>query len=221
MKKTTLYFLISFLCLNALHAQYKSFFIGPKGDTLNAVTNAGLKVGKWVIEVPALRGEPAYTEEGYYNKKGEKDGFWRRYTDIGDLLAVEKYKCGGKDGLQQYFSFLGGLEHEEEWRGYNPDAPYDTIPVYGTGSDEILEYKLVKAEPYSVKHGEWRYYDPGTGKLLRKETWNINNLVTPNAPRVQTPKPYVRPEKVEKTPEMLEWERKNKGKKVMDGRTSF
>jgi hypothetical protein len=197
MKKTALYFLISFLCLNVLHAQYKSFFIGPKGDTLNAVTNTGLKVGKW------------------------KDGFWRRYTDIGDLLAVEKYKCGGKDGVQQYFSFLGGLEHEEEWRGYNPDAPYDTIPIYGTGSGEILEYKVVKAETYSVKHGEWRYYDPGTGKLLRKETWNINNLVTPNVPRVQTPKPYVRPEKVEKPKEVEKWEQKNKGKKVMDGRTSF
>jgi len=200
-------------------AQLKSYQLNPQGDTINAINKEDQKVGKWVIEVGELRGEPGYVEEGMY-KKGEKHGFWRKYSSQGDLLAVENYILGGKDGLQQYFNFLGDLEREENWRGYNPDAPYDTIAVYGTGSGEIVDYKLVKAAPYSIKHGEWRFYEPGTGRLLRKEQWSNNNLVNPNAPKTAA-KTYVKPDKVEKTPDMLEWERKNRRKKVVDGRTGL
>jgi hypothetical protein len=200
-------------------AQLKSYQLNPQGDTINAINKEDQKVGKWVIEVGELRGEPGYVEEGMY-KKGEKHGFWRKYSSQGDLLAVENYILGGKDGLQQYFNFLGDLEREENWRGYNPDAPYDTIAVYGTGSGEIVDYKLVKAAPYSIKHGEWRFYEPGTGRLLRKEQWSNNNLVNPNAPKTAA-KNYVKPDKVEKTPDMLEWERKNRRKKVVDGRTGL
>ena len=40
-----------------------------------------------------------------------------------DLLAVENYKLGGKDGLCQYFTPMGELIREENWRAYNPDHP--------------------------------------------------------------------------------------------------
>jgi antitoxin component YwqK of YwqJK toxin-antitoxin module len=201
--------------------QYNEYKIGPNGDTINAINKEGQRVGKWVEEVAATRGEPGYTEEGFY-KKGQKDSIWRRYTKEGDLLAFERYMNGGKAGLQQYFTFLGELEHEESWKGYDPDHPYDTIPVYGTGSGEIIDFKVVKAEPYSVKEGEWRYYDPETGRLLKKEQWSNNNLYDPNAPKkVTAATPYKKPEKVEKTAEMLEWERKNRGKKFVDGRTGL
>jgi hypothetical protein len=137
---------------------------------------------------------------------------------MGDLLSVENYIYGGKAGLQQYFTFLGELEHEENWKGYNPDAPYDTIAVYGTGSGEIVDYKIVKAQPYSVKDGEWRYFE--SGRLIRTEQWSNNNIVNPNAPKVVTgKKPYVKPEKVEKTPTMLDWEKKHRGKKYVEGAT--
>lgn len=202
-------------------AQYKEYKISPKGDTINAITKDGQKVGKWVIEVPEIRGEPGYVEEGVY-KKGVKDGYFRRYSSQGDLLAVEHYILGGKDGVQLYYNYVGDMEREENWKGYNPDAPYDTIPIYGTGSGEIVDYKIVKAEAYSVKHGEWKYYEPGSGRLLRTEKWERNNLVKPDAP-----KPVVttsdKPKKVEKTAEMLEWEKKNSGKKkaMRDGRTGM
>ena len=71
------------------NAQFKSFQLNANGDTINAINNAGQKVGKWVIEVPELRGEPGYVEEGIY-KKGEKDGYWRRYSTMGDLIAIAK-----------------------------------------------------------------------------------------------------------------------------------
>lgn len=189
--------------------QYKTFDLTEEGDTLNAVTLDGLRHGKWVITVPELRGEPGYEEEGIY-VKGQKNGYWRQYSIQGDLIGVEHYKFGGKDGLQQYYSELGGLVREENWRGYNPDAPFDTIPVYGEGSNEILNYKIVKAEPYSVKDGPWKYYDPGSGRLIRSETWDRNNLVAQPEKKLGA---YVKPREVEKTPEMLKWEKENSGKK--------
>ncbi len=203
-------------------AQYKEYKLNPKGDTINAINAAGQKVGKWVIEVGEIRGEPGFVEEGVY-KKGEKDGFWRKYSAEGDLLAVEHFIMGGKDGLQQYFSYVGDLVREESWKGYNPDAPYDTVAIYGTGSGEIVDYKIVKAEPYSVKHGDWKYYEPGSGRLLRTEKWERNNIVNPDAPKPVVTTTTDKPKKVEKTAEMLEWERKNRGKKgvVRDGRTGL
>jgi hypothetical protein len=204
-------------------AQYASYQLGAEGDTLNAVDKKGHKQGKWVVRTEELRGEPGYEEEGLY-KDGKREGKWRRYSLNGDLLAIETYWLGGKHGLQQYFSFLGDLIREESWRGYNPAEPYDTIPVYGTSSNEIVSFKIVKAEPYSVKHGEWRYYEAGSGRLIKTEEYAINNLVTPESKKnlaAAATDPKAEKKKPEKTPEMLEWEKKNKGKKkvLRDGRT--
>ncbi len=205
------------------HGQYTEYKLGPKGDTINAVNKKGDKEGKWTIRVEEIRGEPGYEEEGLY-KKGKKEGAWRKYTLMGDLIAIENYFLGGKSGTQQYFTFMGDMIREEQWRGFNPDAPYDTIPVYGTGSNEILSYKIVKAEQYSVKHGEWRYFESGTGRLLKTEQYLYNRLVDPNenkaAPAATAAAPAEK-KKPAKTAEMLEWEKKNKGKKkvLRDGRT--
>ena len=203
--------------------KYKSFKLSAKGDTLNATTQDGLKQGKWVVRVDEIRGEPGYEEEGLYNK-GQKEGLWRRYNLTGDLISVENFLHGGKDGLQQYFTYLGDLEREENWRGYNPDSPYDTIAIYGTGSGEIIDYKIVKAEPYSVKHGEWKYYEPGTGRLIKKEDYDRNQLIVPK-PKETAPVAAAPAKKKEtpKTAEMLEWEKKNKGKKrvLRDGKTGL
>lgn len=218
----SLAFFTGFLYAGNSYAQYQSFKLNAKGDTINRVTKAGVKEGKWVISVPELRGEPGYDEEGVF-KKGVKEGIWRKYTTQGDLLAVENYFNGGKDGLQQYFNFIGGLEREESWKGYNPDAPYDTIPIYGTGSNEIVELRVVKAEKYSVKDGEWKYYDPNTGELLRTENWRINVIVKPQKSTATATVAEPKKKEVEKTAQMLEWEKKNKGKKgaVRSGETGL
>lgn len=202
-------------------AQYKEFKISAKGDTINVVNKKGVKEGKWVVRVPELRGEPGYDEEGIY-KSGMKEGLWRRYTAEGDIIAMENYKRGGKHGLQQYFTPVGELVLEENWRGYDPDAPYDTIAVYGTESNEVIEFKIVKAEQYSVKQGEWKYYDPATGRVVRTEQWERNNLVNPNAPK-PTVVASTEKKKIDKTPEMIEWEKKNRGKKnaIRDGKTGL
>ncbi len=204
------------------NAQHKSYKLTENKDTINIVNKAGLKQGKWVIRVDEVRGENGYEEEGLY-KNDKKEGVWRQYNLVGDLIGVENYYKGGKDGIQQYYTYLGNLHRQESWRAYNPEAPYDTIPVYGTGSNEIVEYKIVKAEQYSVKHGEWKFFDPETGRITRSEKYDRGHLEKPGGAST-TPatakSPYKKPDK---TPEMLEWEKKNKGKKkaLREGKTGL
>lgn len=206
------------LIVSAANAQYKTYKISPKGDTLNAIDNNGLKQGKWVVHVDPLRGEPGYEEEGIF-VNGKKEGHWRKFSLMGDLIAYENYKNGDKDGKSEYFTNLGDLIREENWRGYNADEPYDTIPVYGTGSNEILSYKIVKAEPYSVKDGDWIYYEPGTGKIIRTEKYDRGYLIEQPKPALVSEEPM----KKIVPKEVLEWQEKNSHKKnvkVIDGSTS-
>ncbi len=206
------------------NAQYKSFKISAKGDTINKIDKKEFKQGRFVLRIEELRGEPGFEEEGVY-KNNAKDGIWRRYNLTGDPIGFETYLLGGKDGLQQYYSPLGELLREENWRGYNPEAPYDTIAVYGTGSNEIIDYKIVKAEQYSIKQGMWHYYEPVSGRLLKTEEWERNNLVLPNAPKKEVAGNSLKVVKKEipKTAAMLEWEKKNKGKKnvIRNGQTGL
>jgi hypothetical protein len=157
-------------------AQYKSFKIATTGDTINIVDKKGLKQGRWVNSIAPLRGEPGYDEEGEF-KNDQKTGVWRLYNTTGDIVGVENYLFGGKDGLQQYFSYLGGLVREENWRGYNPESPYDTIAVYGNGNGEITSFKIVKAEQYSVKDGDWKYYNAETGEVESVVHYDRGRLV--------------------------------------------
>ena len=202
-------------------AQYKEFKINAKGDTINVVTKDALKHGKWIIKMPELRGEPGYEEEGIF-VKGKKEGLWRRFTLEGDLLATENFKKGGKHGIQQYFTFLGDPIREESWKGYDPDSPYDTIAIYGTGSNEIVEFRIVKAEQYSVKQGDWKFYEPETGNVIKTEKWERNNLIN-QGNTIAAVATNLEKKKIEKTPEMLEWEKKNRGKKgaIRDGKTGM
>jgi hypothetical protein len=222
-RQLSLISLLIFLFVFSGNAQYKDFTISPKGDTLNIVDKKGLKQGKWVNSIPELRGEPGYEEEGYY-KDDKKTGPWRKYNATGDLIAMENYLFGGKHGIQQYFTFLGAIEREEEWRGYNPDAPYDTIAVYGQGNNEIIDYKIVKAEQYSVPHGEWKFYNL-SGHITKIERYDrglpIKNTVQKETATAEPAKPK---EKV-KTKEILEYEKKYSKKKrahmEREGKTSL
>ena len=208
-------------------AQYKSFIISAKGDTINVVDKKNLKQGKWVNKVAELRGEPGYDEEGYY-KNDKKNGPWRKYTSAGDIIAVENYRLGGKEGVQEYFTFLGDIEKHEEWKGYNPETPYDTIPVYGEGNNVISSYKIVKAEPYSVPNGEWRYYAAGE-KIIKIERYDRGHLL-----KNEEDKPVVvttavvedeKPKEKVKTKEILDYEKKYSKKKrkqlERDGKTGL
>jgi len=207
-------------------AQYKNYSLSANGDTINIIDKNGLKQGRWVTTVGEIRGEPGYDEEGLY-KDNEKTGPWRKYTSTGDILAIENFRLGGKDGRQEYFNFLGILQRQEEWKGYNPDFLFDTIAVYGNENNEILSYKILKAMPYSVKNGEWKYFDD-EGRILKTEKYDRGALViapdkntaVKENPKVETPEK----EKV-KTKEILDYEKKYSKKKRQqlerDGKTGL
>jgi hypothetical protein len=84
-----------------------------------------------------------------------------------------------------------------------------------------VDYKIVKAEQYSVKHGDWKYFDPSSGRLMKLEKYDRGALEKPNTPTQASTNTNTEKKKPEKTPQMLEWEKKNKGKKnaLRDGRT--
>ena len=224
--KITIAIIVLLASLNAT-AQNKSFILSAKGDTINVVDQKNLKQGKWVISVAELRGEPGYEEEGYF-KNDKKNGPWRKYNSTGDIIAVENYRVGGKEGVQEYFTFLGDIEKHEEWKGYNPETPYDTIPVYGQGNNEIKRYKIVKAEPYSVPNGEWKYYAAG-GRLTKIERYDRGQLLKSedDKPAVVTTviKDDEKPKEKVKTREILEYEKKYSKKKrnqmERDGKTNL
>src|SRR5687767_4722340 len=124
------YILLLFLLISVNgFSQWKSYIIGVKGDTLNAVDKNGKKQGRWVVRYEEMRGEPGFEEQGVY-LNDKKEGQWQRYTLMGDLQAIENYRWGNKNGRNLYFTNYGQPLREESWKAVNPDNPYDTVEVY-------------------------------------------------------------------------------------------
>ena len=225
------YLIFFFLLLSfSASAQWKSFILSPRGDTLNRVDQKDLKQGPWVVHVDELRGERGYEEEGYF-VDGKKEGPWRRYSLEGDLIALENYRWGYLNGKNVYFTRAGEPLREEYWRAIDPKNPYDTVDVYDVNDpDKIIRKEIVKVDAHSVKHGTWKYYDNYGGKV-ETEKWVMGKLKT-EEPVVDGLAPIdvanhksdstAVKKKVTKPKEVLEFEKKNAGKKkikVRDGST--
>lgn len=208
-------------------AQCKTYIIGVKGDTLNCTDYAGMKQGKWVIKTPALRGEPGYEEEGVF-KDNKKEGFWRRYSEQGDIQAIEGYKYGYKNGISQYYS-LQGLIREESWRAVNPEHPYDTIRVYDLKDPDKYDLREIKVDGTTYKQGTWKYYDPQTGLITKTEDYVMDKKVDPFTGRslegvAASDTSAIAKKKIDKPAEVLQYEKKNSNKKkikVRDGATGY
>ena len=212
-------------------SQWKTYIIGVKGDTLNRVDLKGKKQGPWVVHFDELRGEPGFEEEGYYNND-KKEGAWRKYSLMGDLLAVENFRWGNKDGRNVYFNNTGQLLREESWKAVNPDNPYDTVEVFDLNDPtKVIDHRIIKLDGYTLKHGTWTFYDPVSGKVDKTEKWNLDKPATGNggddlAPidiadnttaKSDSAKKYPKPQAI------LDYEKKNKKKKikVRDGSTGY
>ena len=194
------------------YSQWKSFVIGAKGDTLNCVDKQDRKQGRWVNHFDEVRGEPGFEEEGVY-KDNRKEGNWRLYNLGGDLIGVEFYKWGNKDGVSQYFGMNGTLLREESWRALNPNKQFDTLTVEDV--DHLDKYKtvIVKNEGVAIKDGEWKFYDPMTGMVDRTEVYTLGKLekrggVQRKASSADSAKAVAKPK------EVLEFEKKTGKKKV-------
>ena len=223
--------LFSFLSLEA-SAQWKDFIIGVKGDTLNRVDMKGLKQGPWVIHVDELRGNRGYDEQGYFID-GKKEGTWQRFSLLGDLMAIENFRFGMKDGRCFYFTEAGEPLREESWRAIDPQNPYDTVDVKDVNDPtKVVKKVIVKLEPISYKNGTWTYYNYD-GMIEKTEEWVMDRPKNKDmaagdddlAPiDVTNGKTAENKEKKElqKPAAVLEYEKKNSGKKkvkVRDGQT--
>jgi hypothetical protein len=201
-------------------AQCKTYKLTSKGDTLNCIDQNDKKRGKWVIHVDPLRGNPGYDEEGEF-VDNRKEGVWRRYNAMGDLVAIQNYKWGNLDGPSQYFG-VAGLEREESWRAMNPEKAFDTLMVEDINDENKYIPVIVPNDGKSLKHGVWTWYRPGSMGIIKTETYFLNKLQLPkeNTETTETVKKEV--PKKEKPKEVQEFEKKNSGKKpskVRDGKT--
>ena len=228
------YIIILFLLVSMnSQAQWKNFIIGAKGDTLNRVDVRGQKQGKWVIHVDELRGERGYEEEGYFDND-KKEGMWRRFSLDGDLIAVENYRFGYKHGKNLYFNNMGEPLREESWRAIDPKNPYDTVDVFDVNDPtKVIRKEIVKVEPNSYKHGTWVFYNPSMGTIEKTEDWVMDKpkvkevAATDDLAPIDVTSGNAMVKKDDKKTttkpkEVLEYEKKNAGKKkikVRDGRT--
>ncbi len=210
-------FLMLFFSLSGYSQyQWKEYKLTPKGDTINRVDHLGRKQGPWVHRYDKVRGEPGYEEEGWY-ENGRKDGEWRLYSLAGDLVGTENYKWGMKDGVCRYFTMHGELRLEQSWKAFNPDKEYDTIQVEDV--DKLDSYKevIIKNEGAAIKHGVWKYYGEN-GELLRSELYTLGKLEQ----EAKSTAANTEKKPVAKPKEVLEFEKKNSGKKKVkyrDGST--
>jgi len=153
----------------------KDYTIGPRGDTLNGVDQQGQKQGKWVNHFDEVRGEPGYEEEGMY-KDDRKEGAWRLFSLQGDLIGLEAYKWGNKNGVCQYYGINGTLLREENWIALNPYKLYDTMAIEDIDHPDHYKTVILKNEGAAIKDGVWKFFDPITGSVARSETWELGKL---------------------------------------------
>jgi len=204
-------------------AQWKSFIISVRGDTLNRVDANDKKQGPWVIHMDAIRGEDGYDEQGYF-VDNKKDGIWVRFSLTGDKIAAENYRWGCLDGKAQYFNRTGALMREENWRAVDPNKTMDTVAVYDvTDPNKVIDRVEVKLEPRSYKHGTWTYYDTEWGTVSKTEEYFLDKLKT-NGEEDLKPLDAKAGKTAVKPKEVMEYEKKNSGRKKVrtrDGNTGY
>ncbi len=125
------------------------------------------------------------------------------------------------------------MVREESWLAQNPDKPTETVEVYDVNDPKKVYLVEVKMEASSVAHGFWTIYEPVTGKVLRKENFILGKLddgsgtangiikKDPNAP-ADTNNSTTKKEETKEKPkpkEILDYEKKNSGKKKIKVRT--
>lgn len=214
-----------------IFAQCKTYKLASNGDTLNCTRKDGKKQGKWMERTENLRGNPGREEEGEY-KNNKREGLWRVYTLSGDVMAMENYRWGLQNGPSQYFS-LAGLEHEENWKALDPSKEYDTILVPDLYQPDVYKKVVVKNEGAAIKQGKWTFYDLKTGFVVKTENYVNDSLINPlnifgikkNIPISDTVAAARKRKALAAKPkEILEYEKKNAGKKkvkVIDGSAGF
>ena len=225
--------LFLFISVNGF-GQWKNYIISVKGDTLNRVDMNGKKQGPWWLKMESVRGESGYEEEGYF-LNDRKEGLWKRFSMMGVKLSEENFRWGNKNGKCTYYTGNGGKLREESWKAVNPDNPYDTVDVYDLNDPtKVIDRVMVKLDGYALMHGAWTFYDPLEGVIFKTERYWLDKPVTNPATAganddlqpidISKSKTDTTGKKVAKPQAVLDYEKKNSGKKkikVRDGKTGY
>ncbi|HEU4553332.1 MAG TPA: hypothetical protein VFS25_10880 [Chitinophaga sp.] len=132
------------------------------------------KQGPWSEQVAPLRGEPGYTWEGVY-KSDRKEGVWKKYNEVGDLVAEETFHNGVLDGPCKYYYPNGKLSAAGNMLAMDIEGEVDTVTVIDPVTQEESRVEVVR-KGNSVRHGEWRIWDED-GHMV-KETYSRGEIVT-------------------------------------------
>lgn len=145
-----------------------------KRTKMNQFDEQGKKTGTWLNNMPAYKGEEAYTEFGSY-LQGMKTGLWYKMNAQGNLLAIENFKKDFFDGEVKYFT-NGQVAVIGLYRALNPDVVIDTIMVEEpvTGEQFLVP---VFADRGTVRHGTWRFYNEHTGSIQKVEEYQVDSLI--------------------------------------------
>lgn len=142
---------------------------------INRLDRYGRKQGVWLNEYPERMGEDPYVEFGSYSGD-EKVGTWYKMDQHGGVTAIEQFAHNVLNGEVKYFD-QGMLAVTGYYRGLNPAYAFDTLVVADaeTGEEKLV---TVSTDRRTVKDGTWRYYDPATGRLIREEVYQVDELLS-------------------------------------------
>ena len=199
---------------------------------MNCVDMTGTKQGRWIIELPPLRGETGYEEQGVYIN-GKKEGQWQQFTLDGDLLAIENYRWGNKNGRCMYYNPFGQPVREESWKAVNPDNPYDTLDIFSLNDPtKVDRQEVVRLDGHTLRHGTWKYFDQDLGTVVKTEQYRLDKLIVAGvaedelAPidistgsNTKAVSDSVAKKSIAKPKTVLDYEKKNAGKKKVRTRT--
>jgi hypothetical protein len=150
------------------------FVITAQAQTANQRDAKQRKQGPWTEEVAPLRGEPGYTWEGVY-KADRKEGIWKKYDQVGNMIAEETFKNGVLDGPCKYYFPNGKLSAAGLMLAMDIEGEIDTVTVIDPVTQDESRVEVVR-KGNSVRHGEWRLYDED-GNMI-KETYSRGEVVT-------------------------------------------
>lgn len=155
-------------------AMAQAKYMGTIPKDVNKMDESGKRHGMWLVSQPEHMGEEGFTEFGNYDH-GLKYGKWYKIDGEGDLVSVEMFKNDVLDGEVKYYD-KGMLTCIGHYRGLNPETKYDTIVVVHpvTGEESL---KAVQSDRGTTRHGLWQFFDPQTGKLLKEEEYQVDDLV--------------------------------------------
>ncbi len=169
-----IFLLFIIICSLDASAQFSKKAVLGDTSRINLMDQLGKKHGNWVFSTAGGKGEPAISEFGNY-EHGKKWGLWYKITKDGELLSIESFKNDQLDGEVKYYD-LGKLYCIGNYLGLNPVKQLDTIVVIDPIS-HLESYKVISSQYGSVRHGQWRYYEPETGFLVREEEYIADELV--------------------------------------------